>query len=100
MELIPEFGKLENARKIIKLLVATLVPEMEYNKNLMAAPYLNNGQSTYRNVYNPRGKGYLRNAESDEVAEVDYKIIQAYFESDSNIASLLSNPKQEALSNE
>jgi len=80
--------------------VATLVPEMEYNKNLMASPYLNNGQSTYRNVYNPRGKGYLRNAESDEVAEVDYKIIQAYFESDSNIAALLSDPNQEALSNE
>ena len=81
---------------MIEILVASLVPEMEYNKKLMAAPYLNNGQSTYRNVYNPRGKGYLRNVESDEVAEVDYKIIQAYFEKDSNVAALLSDPDQDA----
>jgi len=88
--------RLADRIKLMAHSVASLVPEMEYNKKLMAAPYLNNGQSTYRNVYNPRGKGYLRNAESDEVAEVDYTIIQAYFEKDSNVAALLSDPDQDA----
>ena len=36
------------------------------------------------------------NVESDEVAEVDYTIIQAYFEKDSNVAALLSDPDQDA----
>ena len=70
--------------------MAAVQPELELNSKMLTSPYKVNGQHTYRNVHCPRGVGQLRQAETDELVEVDYAAVQAHFKLKSNVDALIN----------
>jgi len=70
--------------------VAAVQPELQHNSQLLTSPHKVNGQHTYRNVHCPRGRGVLRQVETDELVEVDFSAVQAHFKHQSNVDALLN----------